>query len=182
VYATSPAAARGPVADGGSPVDARELAGTLAQLRRELERLRESLDASRALPQPSLERHAIAPPAGGGAARDERLALALERLVERLSAAEPDLGREGLPASPPAASDPRPRSERLALARRQDAAERLAAHFLRSDRELVELYGIPDVVYTATSGEVHFVYQRDESEPQLAFSLANGKVVRVGEE
>jgi hypothetical protein len=70
-------------------------------------------------------------------------------------------------------------SEELAALRKQAPTERLPDHFLRTPRQIAERYGVPDSTFCSTEGELNFVYQRNESEPQLVFTFAGGVLVRL---
>ena len=178
VYATSgapPRVAASPSAVPGSPI---ALAAAIAELRLEIGELRDSLDRG----WTCTASHERAPDGEAAASRpgDDRLVRAIESLGERLARGVDPTDLASLePASVP---DGEQRSQRLSELRRLSEHERLRENFLASQRSIVERYGIPDSVYTSPEGEVHFVYQSSETEPQIGFGFAGGVVVRAWRE
>ncbi len=173
---------RAPVLDARAvapTIEVEPLVKAMTTLADELARLRVEVAAAGFSHAPSSERA----PAVAGTSSD-RLAIAVERLVERLSHDElgsvgDAAGSRGAPAFPALPADPARASESLTELRGKPEAQRLRDHILQTPRQILERYGVPSSVYTSPEGELNFVYQRDESDPQVGFTFADGAVVRV---
>jgi hypothetical protein len=160
--------------------DLSELSQCLSALREEIALLRKDLDGREQATCTSQGRQAIETPLSDPQAL-ERFALAIERALSKQATGAGGSPADTVEAGPLSLSEEERsrRSANLADLRKQAPDARLPAHFLCTPRQIVEQYGVPDSVYSSPEGELNFIYQRSEAEPQLQFGFANGALVRL---
>jgi hypothetical protein len=178
-HADGPPADRVPTA-GATPLAARpasevrdgELTVALADLTREVQRLREALDARPA----GVARTSVGAGADAPAEVTERLLAALESLDRSLSSGRRPGSGAGTQAAPLVLPSGNPRHDLIAELRAiKDDEARSRRHRFLTYQQALDRFGVPDQVYSGG----RWIYEDPVTQRETQFTFEDGLLIRI---